>query len=207
METITLAQQNSSIHTEEEQVLVDRCRQGDREAFTGLMLRYEKQIYNFTYRMLGNAEEAQDLTQDVFIAVFRGIKSFRAEAKFSTWLYRIALNQTRNRIKYLSRRNFFNRKTRPEEPGRTLSADNPEVLADPAPSPEHWAMTKDLAAQVQQCLDQMPPQSRQLLVLRDVQGFSYEELGEMLSLNQGTVKSRLHRARNTLQKHLAEKLG
>jgi len=201
----TLAYNSSSIKHDEEQVLVDRCRRGEREAFAQLMRQHEKRIYNYSYRMLGNQEEAEDLTQDIFIAAFRGIKGFRAEAKFSTWLYRIAMNRARNRIKYLSRRNFFSRGNRTDDSGQSLPLDDPEGLPSGTPSPEQWAMTKDLANQVQQCLNQMPHLSRQILVLRDVQGFSYEELSEMLALNQGTVKSRLHRARAALQHCLTKK--
>jgi RNA polymerase sigma-70 factor (ECF subfamily) len=206
MGTETLAQQSRSVKREDEQLLVDRCRQGDRDSFAQLMRLHEKQIYNFTYRMLGNEEEAEDLTQDIFVAAFKGIRRFRGEAKFSTWLYRIALNQTRNRIKYLSRRDFFAKQRRRARYIEESPWENPEFLADSAPTPEQWILTKSMATQVQQCLNQMAPQARQILVLRDVQGFSYEELGEMLSLNPGTVKSRLHRARATLQQCLADKL-
>jgi len=206
MDRRSLAQKSSSVKHKEEQLLVDRCQQGDRDSFAKLMRLHERQIYNFTYRMLGSAEEAEDLTQDIFIAVFKGIKSFRGEAKFSTWLYRIALNQTRNRIKYLARRNFFAKRTKRAGLGEDMGLETPETLPDRGPSPEQWAMTKDLAAQVQECLNQMGHQAQQILLLRDVQGFSYEELSEMLSLKPGTVKSRLHRARNALQQCLAGKL-
>lgn len=206
MGTGPLAQQTRSVKREEEQLLVDRCRQGDRESFAQLMRLHERQIFNFTYRMLGDEEEAEDLTQDIFIAAFKGIRKFRGEAKFSTWLYRIALNQTRNRIKYLSRRDFFAKQNRRAQHKEESPWENPEFLADSAPTPEQWTLTKSMAAQVQECLNQIPPQARQILVLRDVQGFSYEELSEMLSLNPGTVKSRLHRARSALQQRLADKL-
>ena len=204
MDTISLVQQIKSIQGEQEQALVQRCRRGDRDAFARLMRLYQRQIFNYTYRMLGNAEEAEDLTQDIFVAVFRGIRGFRGEAKFSTWLYRIALNQTRNRIKYLSRRNFFARQAKRAEPGNNFTAEYPEAIADSGPSPEQWIMTKDLVSRVQECLNQLEHQARQIIVLRDVQGFSYEELSQMLSLNLGTVKSRLHRARAALQECLAE---
>lgn len=206
MGTESLAQQSSTVKRQEEQLLVDRCRRGDRESFAQLMRLHEKQIYNFTYRMLGNEGEAEDLTQDIFIAAFRGIRSFRGEAKFSTWLYRIALNQARNRIKYLSRRNFFARQARRADYGAKMVSESPEGLADSAPTPEQWTIMKDLAAQVQECLNQIPHQARQILILRDVQGFSYDELSEMLSLKPGTVKSRLHRARAALRECLAGKL-
>ena len=206
MGTGPLAQQTRSVKREEEQLLVDRCRQGDRESFAQLMRLHEKQIFNFTYRMLGDEEEAEDLTQDIFVAAFKGIRKFRGEAKFSTWLYRIALNQTRNRIKYLSRRDFFAKQNRRAQHKEESPWENPEFLPDNAPTPEQWTLTKSMAAQVQECLNQIPPQARQILVLRDVQGFSYEELSEMLSLNPGTVKSRLHRARSALQQRLADKL-
>jgi RNA polymerase sigma-70 factor (ECF subfamily) len=206
MGTRPLTQQSQSVQRQEEQILVDRCRRGDRDSFARLMRLHEKQIYNYTYRMLGSEEEAEDLTQDIFIAAFRGMKGFRGEAKFSTWLYRIASNQTRNRIKYLSRRNFFVKKTRADELEKNTPPRGPENLADNAPSPEQWTISKDLAALVQDCLSQLPPDARQILILRDVQGFSYVELSEMLSLNPGTVKSRLHRARTDLQERLAKKL-
>ena len=202
----SLVQQSGSVKHDKEKLLVDRCRQGDRESFAQLMKLHEKQIYNFTYRMLGDEEEAEDLTQDIFVAAFRGIRRFRGEAKFSTWLYRIALNQTLNRIKYLSRRDFFAKQNRRAQHREESPWENPEFLADGNPTPEQWTLTKSMATQVQECLNQMAPQTKQILVLRDVQGFSYEELGEMLSLNPGTVKSRLHRARAALQKCLVDKL-
>lgn len=206
MGTESLDQQSSTVKRQEEQLLVDRCQRGDRESFAQLMRLHEKQIFNFTYRMLGNEGEAEDLTQDIFIAAFRGIRSFRGEAKFSTWLYRIALNQARNRIKYLSRRKFFARQARRADYGAKMVSESPEGLADSAPTPEQWTIMKDLAAQVQECLNQIPHQARQILILRDVQGFSYDELSEMLSLKPGTVKSRLHRARAALRECLAGKL-
>ena len=206
MGTESLAQHSSSVKRQEEQLLVDRCRRGDRESFAQLMRLHEKQIYNFTYRMLGSEGEAEDLTQDIFIAAFRGIRSFRGEAKFSTWLYRIALNQARNRIKYLSRRNFFVRQRRRADYGVNTASESIEALPDGAPTPEQWTMTRDLAAQVQECLNHIPPAARQILVLRDIQGFSYDELSEMLSLKPGTVKSRLHRARAAMRECLSEKL-
>jgi RNA polymerase sigma-70 factor (ECF subfamily) len=206
MGTESLAQHSSSVKRQEEQLLVDRCRRGDRESFAQLMRLHEKQIYNFTYRMLGSEGEAEDLTQDIFIAAFRGIRSFRGEAKFSTWLYRIALNQARNRIKYLSRRNFFVRQRRRADYGVNTASESIEALPDGAPTPEQWTMTRDLAAQVQECLNHIPLAARQILVLRDIQGFSYDELSEMLSLKPGTVKSRLHRARAAMRECLSEKL-
>ena len=206
MGTESLAQHSSSVKRQEEQLLVDRCRRGDRESFAQLMRLHEKQIYNFTYRMLGSEGEAEDLTQDIFIAAFRGIRSFRGEAKFSTWLYRIALNQARNRIKYLSRRNFFVRQRRRADSGVNTASESIEALPDGAPTPEQWTMTRDLAVQVQECLNHIPLAARQILVLRDIQGFSYDELTEMLSLKSGTVKSRLHRARVAMRECLSEKL-
>jgi RNA polymerase sigma-70 factor (ECF subfamily) len=202
----SLVQKNKSIQREEEKALVHRCRRGDMDAFARLMRLYEKQIYNYTYRMLGNYAEAEDLTQDIFIAAFRGIRRFRGDAKFSTWLYRIAMNQTRNRIKYLSRRNVFARRSRRAGRYNNSTADYLESIEDDGPSPEQWTMAKDLASRVEECLDQLGHQTRQILVLRDVQGFSYEELSEMLLLNLGTVKSRLHRARTAQQDCLARHL-
>jgi len=206
MGTGPLTQQSSIAKQDKENVLVERCRRGDKDSFAQLMRLYEKQVYNFTYRMLGNEEEAEDLTQDIFLSAFRGIRSFRGEAKFSTWLFRIALNQTRNRIKYLSRRRFFARRSRRVDSEGYASLDSPENLADRGPTPEHWTLTKDLATHVQECLGKMSPQARQILILRDVQGFSYKELSDMLSLTPGTVKSRLHRARAALQAYLADRL-
>ena len=202
----SLAPQSKSVQRDEEQILVHRCRKGDGEAFARLMRLHEKKIFNYAYRMLGSEEEAEDLTQDIFIAAFRGMPRFRGDSKFSTWLYRIAVNQTRNRIKYLSRRNFFARKAQREMAGSNQAVDYLDSVADNGHSPEQWAMTKDLVSRVEECLSQLGHEARQILVLRDVQGFSYEELSEMLSLNLGTVKSRLHRARTALQECLVGQL-
>ena len=199
----SLVLHQKSIESGEEQALVHRCRRGDKEAFAQLMRLYERQIYNYTCRMLGSADEAEDLTQDIFVAAFRGMPGFRGEAKFSTWLYRIALNQTRNRVKYLSRRRGFAKRSRAAGPDNNYTVEYSESIADSGPSPEQWTMAKDLASRVEKCLNQLGHEARQILVLRDVQGFSYVELSEMLSLNLGTVKSRLHRARTALQDCLA----
>lgn len=179
-------------------VLIALSKQGDRDAFNQLVDRYSTQIYNFALRMTNNAEDAQDIYQEAFIHAFRGINSFRSDAAFSTWLYRIVRNVYLDELK--------RRRARPaislEEGIETEEGSVSREVEDPAPLPEERVQTNERRRAVHTAISQLPDRQREILILYDLQGHSYEEIASILSINVGTVKSRLNRARRSLHERL-----
>jgi RNA polymerase sigma-70 factor (ECF subfamily) len=152
--------------------------------------------------MIGNRAEAEDITQEVFITVFKTIDTFRGEAKFSTWLLRIAANQSKNRIKYLARR-----ATDPEGldgggAGDVQAAPNVAPLTGQVDPPDVLVEAAELDKLMQQAIAALDEEQRLLVILRDVEEMSYEEIGEVTALPEGTIKSRLHRARMAIKEWL-----
>ena len=182
------------------------CRKGDTEAFSVLVGRHSKKMLNVAYRMLGDYDEACDVTQEAFLAAFRAIGKFKAEAKFSTWLYRIVVNYTKNRLKLrqsLSRHESASLNETGDGAGgcaACLAASNDN---DPARQLER----RELEAEVQKCISALDGEYREVLVLRDIQGFSYDEIRDVLRIPDGTVKSRLSRARLAMKDCLKKVMG
>jgi len=185
--------------------IIDSCKGGDEKAFTEIVLTYQKKVYNIAYRMLGNKEEAKDLAQEVFLSVFESIRDLREEVKFEPWLTQITLNHCRNRWKYLKRRKYFQSDSL-DDPIETEEGEMPRQIDDPSDSPETLLEKKMIRNWVQRGLMQLKEEHRELIVLRDLQGLSYEEIGKLFSLPEGTVKSKIHRARMDLKETL-EKMG
>ena len=178
-----------------EQELVRAAAGGDTEAFERLVRTYENKIYHLALRMCGSADEAADIAQEAFLAAWRGLPSFRGEANFATWLYRLTSNAA---IDYLRRQ----KKQRGD-----LSLDDEELgldAVDTAPGPQDAAEGAELRSAVSEGLRRLGEDHRQVLVLREIQGLSYEEIAEVLALDLGTVKSRISRARSALRKILLE---
>jgi RNA polymerase sigma-70 factor (ECF subfamily) len=191
--------------TDTERALIRRLRDRDERAFRELIDLYRDRVFNVTFRMLGNKAEAEDIAQEVFIAVFKTIETFREESKFSTWLYRVAVNHTKNRIKYLARRNDRNRaelddNTADSEAGSIGGAARP---ARPDKALEGAQLEKVLQA----AINTLDEDHRALVVLRDIEELSIEEICEITGIPDGTVKSRLHRARAALRKKLQRHLS
>jgi RNA polymerase sigma-70 factor (ECF subfamily) len=180
---------------------IENCKAGDEKAFAEVVLHYQKKVFNITYRMLGNFEEAKDLAQEVFISVFESIKDLKEEVKFEAWLTQITLNHCRNRWKYLKRRQYFNSESL-DDPIETEDGSVPRAIYDPSDNPEVLLEKKMVQQLIQRGLLKLKEDQRELLVLRDLQGYSYEEMGETLGLPEGTIKSRLHRARMDLKEVL-----
>ncbi|HXV80804.1 MAG TPA: sigma-70 family RNA polymerase sigma factor [Candidatus Binatia bacterium] len=169
---------------------VRRVQQGDTDSFELLVHRHQKAIFNLVYRLLGDRDEAAEITQEVFLAAFKSIHQFRGEANFSTWLYRIGLNYASTRRKSLNNTHQ-----------RHVPLDNMEIATgtvDPVKDIEH----KEIQQQVQQALNSLDPEDARIILLRDLQDVSYEDVAEMLDIPVGTVKSRLHRARLALKASL-----
>jgi RNA polymerase sigma-70 factor (ECF subfamily) len=185
----------------QKEVIVSCNKGGDEKAFAEIVLHSQKRVFNIAYRMLGNLEEAKDLAQGVFISVFESIKDLKKEIKFDAWLTRITLNHCRNRWKYLKRRQYFNSDSL-DDPIETDKGDMPRAILDPSDNPETLYEKKMIQQFIQRGLLKLKDDQRELLVLRDLQGFSYEEMGELLDLPEGTIKSKLHRARMDLKEIL-----
>jgi RNA polymerase sigma-70 factor (ECF subfamily) len=181
--------------------VIENCKAGDEKAFAEIVLRRQKKVFNIAYRMLGNSEEAKDLAQEVFISVFQSIKDLKEEIKFDAWLTQITLNHCRNRWKYLKRRQYFSSDSL-DDPIETEDGSVPRAIYDPSDNPEILFEKKMIQELIQKGLMELKEDQRDLVVLRDLQGFSYEEMGESLGLPEGTIKSKLHRARMDLKEVL-----
>lgn len=177
--------------------LVRALRRGDDRAFAELVRLHQQRIYNLAYNYVKDEEEAKDLTQDIFITVHRSLAGLREEAKFGAWLYQLALNHCRNRYKRLQRRGFF----------RSRSIDDPDapLHLTTGESPEGLLVSKDQDQLVRQAIAELAPAEKEIVLLRDIEGLSYDEIGEVLAIPLGTVKSKLNRARLALKNRL-EKL-
>ncbi len=179
--------------------LIKRCQQGDVDAFEELIAAYEKKIINYCWRMLGNPSDAEDAAQEVFVKVFRFMKSFTGQSAFSTWLYRIASNVCLDILR-----------KRKRQPAETVSLHQSNTegdefalpLEDSAPTPYEAAQLSEAQRALASALDKLGEEQRRVIILRDIEGFSYEEIAAVMHVPPGTVKSRINRARKTLQKLL-----
>ncbi|MBE0415611.1 MAG: sigma-70 family RNA polymerase sigma factor [Dehalococcoidia bacterium] len=177
----------------EEDELIKRCRQGDLDCFNRLVERYQREVYNLSLRMLGNAQAAEDATQDAFISAFRGIGKFRG-GSFRAWLLRIAANACRDQLRSLRRR-----------PTTSLDALPLELELDRhTPSPEEYALSRELGREIGKALSALPADQRLAVILRDIVGLDYEEIAQATGSSLGTVKSRLSRGRARLRDHLGQ---
>jgi RNA polymerase sigma-70 factor (ECF subfamily) len=185
-----------------ERALIARLKERDELAFNEIVRAHGDKVFSLVYRMIGNRAEAEDLAQEVFVTVFKTVDTFRSESKFTTWLLRIAANHCKNRIKYLSRRRTDGGglddmpEERMADAGRAPvqgHIDGPDVMLEAA----------ELERLMQQAITTLDEEHRLLIVLRDVEELSYEEIGEVAGLPEGTIKSRLHRARMAIKEYLA----
>jgi RNA polymerase sigma-70 factor (ECF subfamily) len=171
---------------------VRRVQQGDTDSFEVLVRRHQRTIFNLVYRLLGDYDEAAEVAQDVFLSAYKSIGQFRGDANFSTWLYRIGLNHASTRRKSLN-----------NTQQRHVPLDSNEVIADGAVDPAKSFEHKEIQQRVQQALNSLDPADARIILLRDLQDVPYEDVAEMLDIPIGTVKSRLHRARQALKANLA----
>src|SRR5688500_16298619 len=179
--------------------LLRRLRERDERAFKELVETHRDIVFNLTFRMLGNRAEAEDVAQEVFITVFKTIESFREESKFSTWLYRVAVNHCKNRIKYLARRHDRDR----DELDETSQQTNGALNSGPrTPQPDRALEGVQMEELPQKSIEGLDDDHRIGVVLRDVEDLSIEEICDITGLPDCTGKSRLHRARLALRKKL-----
>lgn len=179
----------------EEQQWIDAARQGDEEAFAQLVRLYEKRVFALTLRMCKNQDDAAEAAQEAFLAVWQGLRFFRGESSFSTWLYRLSSNACVDMLRREGRHR--------SAAGPSLNDEDLRIeTADPAPSPHELAEQHELCAQVEAGLQALSPDHRQVLILREIHQLSYDEIAQSLSLDIGTVKSRISRGRRQLRKFL-----
>lgn len=182
----------------EEARLVSSCKRGDTQAFEKLVIRHQKRVFNISLRMIGNQDDACDITQDTFVTAWRKIGDFRGEAQFSTWLIAIAINLSRNRIEQIrtnSNREAFSLDECPPGSSSPLAGSIPSSLPNALENLEKDEIKRFLDG----CISKLPLEFKEVLVLRDMQECSYEEVRDALGLKDGTVRSRLFRARESVR--------
>jgi RNA polymerase sigma-70 factor (ECF subfamily) len=185
---------------EQEQALIERLRRQDEAAFNALVRLYEQRVFRLVLRMLGDRAEAEDVAQEVFVTIFKSIGGFRGESKLSTWIYRIATNHCKNRVKYLDRR-ARGKKTELDELSEHGAVESASMSSSAQVSrPDEQAEANQIESIVRAAIAELDEEQRELVVLRDVENLSYEEIQQITGLVEGTVKSRLHRARLQLMK-------
>lgn len=176
-----------------EKKIIEKVLGGDANAFEELVLKYEKTVYNLALRMVGDRDDAFDMTQEAFIKAYGSLSSFRGDSKFSVWIYRITTNVCLD---------FLRSKSRKQQVSLTVSDDDDEDaqldIPDPKADPEQQLIKKISMQSVEEGLKTLPDKQRQILVMRELGGMSYAEIGAALSLEEGTVKSRIFRARKRL---------
>lgn len=183
---------------EREQQLIADARKGDVAAFEALIGEHQKRIFSIAFRMAGNPEDAADMAQEVLIKIFKNLGKFQGNSKFSTWVYRVATNTCLDELKKLRRHTAYSLDQELETEEGSVAAE----LADEAPTPEESTERRDLQRVVSEAIGMLSEDHKKAILLRDMQGFSYEEIANILQCSVGTVKSRINRARAQLKKIL-----
>lgn len=181
-----------------ERVFLNRLRKREPDAFEQLVRSHQDRVFDFCVRMLNDREEANDLVQEIFVSVHQNLEKFRMDAKLSTWIFRISKNHCLNRLKYLKRRG----RGRSDEFGEVTEAALQDAVGSPTKPDEALSAAHEREL-VQQAIAKLDDDQRMLVLLRDIEGLSYEEIVEITELAVGTVKSRLHRAREKLANLIA----
>ncbi|MBV6343511.1 sigma-70 family RNA polymerase sigma factor [Candidatus Magnetobacterium casense] len=192
---------NATPGVDTDEGLVMAFRLGQGSAFDTLVLKYKDRVFNMCYRMMGDYDEANDCAQEAFIKACRGIDGFRGDSAFSTWLYRIAVNTCKSRLtslKYLFFKRMLSTNTQDDDDFRDIS--------DERLSPEHPLRKRQQDAAIHRAIMSLPLQQRTVVVLRDIEGLSYEEIASVTGVRPGTVKSRIARGRETLREKLKDVL-
>lgn len=183
----------------DDRALVAQSQEGSREAFSALVMRYQERVLNLVFRGLGDHDAALDVSQEVFLKAYRGLTRFNGDSQFFTWLFRITMNET------ISARRRRDRRQRPVSLGREdADGERAQDPADPAAfEPGAEAGRQDDLAMIQRAIATLDDEQAQVLLLRDIDGRSYQEIAEVLELPLGSVKSKIHRARQALKDRLA----
>jgi RNA polymerase sigma-70 factor, ECF subfamily len=180
-----------------DELLVERAKRGDVQAFEQLIGQYEKKVFNTAYRLTGNSEDAADVAQEAFLRAYSSLPEFRGDSSFATWLFRIVHNACLDELRKRKRQ----RVTSLDEPisGEDGEMDRQLAIADASDGPEQALERVEVQRAVQESIGALDEEYRVVVVMRDIQGYSYNEIADALGINLGTVKSRLNRARNALK--------
>lgn len=178
-----------------DEILIEKSKNGDLEAFELLVRRYESKVYTVAYRFLGNYADASDLAQETFLRLYQALPGFRGQSSFMTWLYRITANACRDEIRRQRRYNVVSLDVETGTNGTQAISQVPSR----DPSPEEAVEQKEFNEMVQKCLSTLSEEHRLVLVMREIQGMAYEEIADVLNCSLGTVKSRLSRARQAFK--------
>jgi RNA polymerase sigma-70 factor (ECF subfamily) len=179
---------------EDEKNLVEKSAGGDIDAFETLIQSHQKKVYNIALRMTKNPEDAQELSQDAFVRAFIAIKKFRGDSSFATWLYRITMNVCTDFLRKRNKASVISIEQSVYESQQTMQ------LADNEPGPDEISEKNQLKKLVKEAMDLLPPEHREVLILRDLLDMTYKDIANTLSINEGTIKSRINRARENLKK-------
>lgn len=180
--------------------LIERCATGDEFACAELVKEHQRMVFQLAYHLLGDRDEALDLSQEVFLRVFRTIHSFRGQSSLRTWIYRIVVNQVRNRQRWWRRRHRSEQVSLEEH----IAVHGDHLSGSELLTPDRVLARKELASRIWAALDDLPFDQRTAIVLREIDGLSYEDIAFSLGVAVGTVKSRLTRARQALRSELRE---
>ncbi len=183
-----------------EQELIRSAQEGNALAFEQLIAEHQKRIFSIAYRIAGNTEDASDMAQEVLIKIFRNLKNFRGDSKFSTWLYRVATTTCLDEQKKQRRHTAFSL-------DETIDTEDGNIATDPVdtgPTPEESLERKMMHQAIHQAIGKLKKEHQKVILLREVQGLSYEEIATILHCSEGTVKSRINRAREQLKKILLQ---
>ncbi len=186
------------LSNQNERSLIEKSKNGDVKAFEDLISGYEKKVFNIVYRIVGDYNDAQDVSQEVFIKAFRAIGNFRGKSSFYTWLYRIAVNECMDAMKARKKTAVLSINAPVGDEDSGIARE----IKDDGESLEEKVERNELRSVIEAALNRMPYEHRIMIVLRDVQGFSYEEIAGILKCPSGTVKSRINRARRALKELL-----
>jgi len=198
------------VREDESAMILDLCS-GVESAYEALIQRFEQPVFNIVSRLMDDPGDAADVAQEVFLKIFRNIASFRQDSSLKTWIYRIAVNEARNHRRWFSRHRRQEVGLEGEAQGFSDGRGNDargcrEWLPDPGRSPFELALDRETQELIEDALLNVNPKFRAALVLREIEGLSYEEIAEILDISLGTVKSRILRGRDALKKHLAGRL-
>jgi RNA polymerase sigma-70 factor (ECF subfamily) len=189
----------------DEALFVLRLQSNEDAAYDELVRTYNGSIFHVAFRMLGDSAEAADVVQEIFLKVFRNIAGFKGEAALKTWIFRIAFSEILNRLRWWKRRYRFSTVSIDED--HCGDNGNGYHVSDSRPTPEQVLQSKEQEAAIQQALSKLSSDHRSIIVLRDIEGFSYNEIADVLGVSIGTVKSRLARGRADLKKSLMRYLS
>jgi RNA polymerase sigma-70 factor (ECF subfamily) len=198
--------EEKKIITDEDYKFVSLCKKGDVDAFEVLVKKHQKKMLNIAYRMIGSYEEACEIVQDSFVSAYKAIRDFEGKARFSTWLYTIVMNLSKNRLKQLKTQ-LYHEQVSIDDPVLTDDGNIKAESVSNEPSILEQLEKKEFQQKVQGCINSLDDEFKAVLILRDIQGFSYDEISKMLKIAEGTVKSRLFRSREALKICLKKVIG